>query len=94
MIRVEIISRNIMKSQLRHFRDMITQSRAYFSIFKLPVILFTAIFGFILEFIIELPFMVLCLLDRRRGEGSEDGIPEPQRTEPQRAEDQGKNVRR
>ena len=57
-----------MKSQLTHFREMITQSRAYFSIFKLPVILFTAIFGFILEFIIELPFMVLCLLDRRRGE--------------------------
>ena len=56
-----------MNSQLTHFRDMITQSRAYFSIFKLPAILFTAIFGFILEFIIELPFMVLCLLDRRRG---------------------------
>jgi len=54
-------------------RDSITQSKAYFSIFKLPVILFTAIFGFILEFVIELPFMVLCMLDRRRGQ-----------TEPQR----------
>ena len=67
-----------MKKQLIHFRDIITQSRAYFAIFKLPVILFTAIFGFILEFIIELPFMVLCLLDRRRGEGSEGGQPELQ----------------
>jgi hypothetical protein len=67
-----------MKKQLIHFRDIITQSRAYFAIFKLPVILFTAIFGFILEFIIELPFMVLCLLDRRRGNGSDDGEPDPQ----------------
>ena len=56
-------------------RDRITQSRAYFTVFKLPVILFTALLGFILEFVIELPFMVLCMLDRRRG-----------RTEPQRTE--------
>jgi hypothetical protein len=83
-----------MKSQLTHFRDMITQSRAYFSIFKLPVILFTAIFGFILEFIIELPFMVLCLLDRRREEGSEDGIPEPQRTVPRGQKTEPQKMRR
>lgn len=56
-----------MKNQLLNFKEKITRSRAYFAIFKLPVVLFTAIFGFILEFIIELPFMVLCLLDRRRG---------------------------
>ena len=49
-----------------HFIEKITQSRVYFAIFKLPVILFTALLGFILEFVIELPFMVLCLLDRRR----------------------------
>ena len=75
-----------MKSQLTHFRDMITQSRAYFSIIKLPVILFTAIFGFILEFIIELPFMVLCLLDRRRGEDqrSEDRGLRSGKLEPQK----------
>ena len=53
-----------MKSRIIHFRDTITQSRAYFAIFKLPVIVFTALFGFILEFVIELPFMVLCMLDR------------------------------
>ncbi|MBW2178330.1 MAG: hypothetical protein JRF32_12555 [Deltaproteobacteria bacterium] len=55
-----------MQSTLSHFRNTITQSRAYFAIFQLPVIIFTAIFGFILEFIIELPFMVLCLLDRKQ----------------------------
>lgn len=49
-----------------HFIEKVTRSRAYFAIFKLPVILFTALFGFILEFVIELPFMVLCLFDRRR----------------------------
>lgn len=58
-----------MKSKMIHLKDMITQSRVYFAIFKMPVILFTAIFGFILEFIIELPFMVLCLLDRGRPQG-------------------------
>lgn len=53
-----------MKRRILKFRDMITQSRAYFTIFKLPVIVFTALFGFILEFVIELPFMVLCMFDR------------------------------
>ena len=53
-----------MKRRLIEIRDTITQSRAYFAIFKLPVIVFTALFGFILEFVIELPFMVLCMLDR------------------------------
>jgi len=67
-----------MKSQLLQFRDTITRSRAYFAIFKLPVIVFTALFGFILEFIIELPFMVLCMLDP-------DGrSPRRQRTKPQK----------
>ncbi|MEN8246383.1 MAG: hypothetical protein ABFS43_15955 [Thermodesulfobacteriota bacterium] len=72
-----------MKSRLIKFRDRITQSRAYFSIIKLPVILFTAMLGFMLEFVIELPFMVLCMLDRRRG-----------RTEPQRTEDRATEPQR
>ncbi|MCG6910677.1 MAG: hypothetical protein LJE94_11215 [Deltaproteobacteria bacterium] len=55
-----------MKTSVRQIRDKIVRSRAYFAAFKLPVILFTAIFGFVLEFVIELPFMVICLLDRRR----------------------------
>lgn len=50
--------------RLMYIKNRITQSRAYFAIFKLPVILFTALLGFILEFIVELPFMVLCMLDR------------------------------
>jgi hypothetical protein len=57
---------------------MITQSRAYFAIFKLPVIVFTALFGFILEFVIELPFMVLCMLDRGK-----PGAQQPQKSDPQ-----------
>jgi len=83
-----------MKSRFDYCRDKISQSRVYFAIFKMPVILFTAIFGFILEFIIELPFMVLCLLDRRRGKGSENGVPDPQRSEDRTPGSEGKNVRR
>ena len=64
-----------MKSRLIKFRDMFTQSRVYFTIFKLPAIVFTALFGFILEFIIELPFMVLCMLDRD-SQREEDRAPE------------------
>ena len=45
-------------------RDRITRSRVYFAVFKLPAIVFTALFGFILEFVVELPFMVLCMFDR------------------------------
>ena len=55
-----------MKTEIRQVWGDIARSRAYFAVFKMPVILFTAIFGFILEFVIELPFMVLCLIDRRR----------------------------
>ena len=70
-----------MKSRLIAYRDTITQSRAYFAVFKLPVIVFTALFGFILEFVIELPFMVLCMLDRGKNRTTEPQRPEPQRTE-------------
>ena len=63
---------DIVNYRLIQFKDTIAQSRAYFAIFKLPVIVFTALLGFMLEFIIELPFMVLCMLDRneRRTEDS------------------------
>ena len=66
----------MMKFRWTQIRERITQSRAYFAVFKLPVILFTALFGFILEFIIELPFMVLCMLDRR-AQKAEDENGEP-----------------
>ena len=53
----------MMKFRSMQIRNRITRSRAYFAVCKLPVILFTALLGFILEFLIELPFMVLCMLD-------------------------------
>lgn len=62
-----------MKTVFLHFRDAVTNSKAYFAVFKMPMILFTAILGFILEFMIELPFMVLCLLDRGRAEKAPTG---------------------
>ena len=42
-----------------------TDSRVYFIIFKLPTLLITAILGFIIEFIVELPFMAVCIIDSR-----------------------------
>ncbi len=38
-----------------------------FYLVKLPFILTLIMFGFMLEFIIELPFMVMCSLDQRCG---------------------------
>ncbi|KPJ76013.1 MAG: hypothetical protein AMJ54_13165 [Deltaproteobacteria bacterium SG8_13] len=35
-----------------------------FYLIKLPFILVTIIIGFLLEFLLELPFMVMCKLDR------------------------------
>ena len=35
-----------------------------FYLIKLPFMLITIIIGFVLEFLIELPFMVMCTLDR------------------------------
>lgn len=40
-----------------------TDSQVYFIFFKLPTLLITAILGFIVEFIMELPFMAICLID-------------------------------
>ena len=44
----------------RHRR---TESQAFFIIFKLPALLITPILGFIIEFLYELPFMLVCLLE-------------------------------
>jgi hypothetical protein len=41
------------------------ESQAFFVIFKLPTLLITAILGFIIEFIVELPFMAVCIIDSR-----------------------------
>jgi len=40
-------------------------SKVYFIVIKLPLILFAIVAGFIFEFIVELPFIVLILLDYR-----------------------------
>jgi len=47
-------------------------SKVYFIVIKLPLILFAIVAGFIFEFIVELPFMMLVLLDYRspkKGQG-------------------------
>jgi len=42
-----------------------TKSRAFFTIFKLPAYVATAVLGFVFEFIYELPFMLVCMLSGR-----------------------------
>lgn len=37
----------------------------YYTVVKLPLMLFTIVFGFLLEFLVELPFIALVLLDYR-----------------------------
>jgi hypothetical protein len=54
-----------MKTKLATVKDRRTESRAFFVIFKLPALLVTPILGFIIEFLYELPFMLVCLLDSR-----------------------------
>ncbi len=45
-------------------RDSSMMQKISFYLVKLPFILVTIIIGFLLEFLIELPFMVMCKLDR------------------------------
>ena len=52
----------------RSFRQKIS-----FYLIKLPFILITIIIGFVLEFLIELPFMVMCWLDGMLGVHKSDG---------------------
>jgi len=40
-----------------------TDSQTFFVIFKLPALLAAAILGFIIEFLYELPFMLVCVLE-------------------------------
>ena len=55
----------IMKDRLSTGKNRRIESQAFFLIFKLPVLLITPILGFIIEFLYELPFMLVCLLDSR-----------------------------
>jgi len=46
--------------------------KVYFIVIKLPLILFAIVAGFIFEFIVELPFIILIFLDyrsKKKGEG-------------------------
>ena len=48
--------------EMAHDRGV--RQRIVFYLVKLPFILVTIVIGFLLEFLLELPFMVMCKLDR------------------------------
>ena len=50
-----------MKARRSTVKHRMTESKAFFNIFKLPALLITPILGFIIEFLYELPFMLFCL---------------------------------
>ena len=54
-----------MKAKRSAVKNRRTESQTFFIIFKLPALLITPILGFIIEFLYELPFMLVCLLDGR-----------------------------
>ena len=54
-----------MKAKRSTIKVRMTESKAFFYIFKLPALLVTPVLGFIIEFFYELPFMLVCLLDGR-----------------------------
>lgn len=56
-----------MKAERSNLKGLWTESRIFFVVFKLPALLITPILGFVIEFLYELPFMLVCLLDRRSG---------------------------
>ena len=65
MIRAKKLDDTTMKAKLSTVKNRRTESQAFFIIFKLPPLLITPILGFIIEFLYELPFMLVCLLDSR-----------------------------
>jgi hypothetical protein len=54
-----------MKAKRLSFKDRLAESQTFFILFKLPALLITPVLGFIIEFLYELPFMLVCLLDSR-----------------------------
>ncbi len=54
-----------MKAKLTAIKNRRTKSQCIFIIFKLPALVIMAILGFIIEFLYELPFMLVCLMDSR-----------------------------
>jgi len=55
----------IMTTKLSTVENRRIASQAIFVLFKLPALLITPVLGFIIEFLYELPFMLICLLDSR-----------------------------
>ena len=55
----------VMKAKRSTLEDRNADSRVYFLVFKLPALLIMPILGFMVEFLYELPFMLVCLLDSR-----------------------------
>ena len=64
-IRTHPMDDTTMKTKLSTVKNRRIESQAFFIIFKLPVLLITPILGFIVEFLYELPFMLVCLLGSR-----------------------------
>ena len=62
---VDCIDGTIMKAKQKTLKTRRAGSQVFFILFKLPALLITPILGFIIEFLYELPFMLVCLLDRR-----------------------------
>jgi hypothetical protein len=56
----------------QHYKKRFKDSQIYFAVFELPTLLFIAIIGFIIEFLIELPFMLICMLDHHLGKKHRD----------------------
>jgi hypothetical protein len=54
-----------MKTKPSALKKRMTETKAFFIFIKLPALLITPILGFIIEFLYELPFMLVCLLDSR-----------------------------
>ena len=54
-----------MKTKPATVKEKRMESQAFFIMFKLPALLITPILGFIIEFLYELPFMLVCLLESR-----------------------------
>jgi len=61
----ELLDDTIMKTKLSAIKNRRKKFQSFFIIFKPPALLIMAILGFIIEFLYELPFMLVCLLDSR-----------------------------
>ena len=55
-----------MTTNLKNQTSSWTESQLFFTVFKLPAYIITAVWGFIFEFIYELPFMLVCILSERK----------------------------